>query len=153
MTSQHLRLVRMVRTIESDSPPDGWPAIRMRDVSGLADAVEAQSGLSSASVLGGWQPIQTAPKDGTLIDVWCKPPPDDDERPDARVRLTNISWHNADSIFPHTGWIRVCDDGNWDAIESDEPTCDLALPKWIPTHWIPIPNPPNAKCSHGAENH
>ena len=41
MTRQHLRLVRMVRTIESDSPPDGWPAIRMRDVSGLADAVES----------------------------------------------------------------------------------------------------------------
>ena len=41
MTIQHLRLVRMVRTFEIDHPPQGYPPIRMRAVSVLADAVES----------------------------------------------------------------------------------------------------------------
>lgn len=33
-------LIDRVRTFEIDHKPDGWPAIRMRDISALADALE-----------------------------------------------------------------------------------------------------------------
>jgi hypothetical protein len=35
-------LIERVRLYEQDHAPDGWPAIKMRDVSALADAIEAQ---------------------------------------------------------------------------------------------------------------
>ncbi|RLJ20019.1 hypothetical protein DJ031_06835 [bacterium endosymbiont of Escarpia laminata] len=35
------RLVSSCRTLEIDHMPDGWPAIKMRDVSALCDAVES----------------------------------------------------------------------------------------------------------------
>jgi len=33
-------LIERVRSLEQDHAPDGWPAIKMRDVSALADALE-----------------------------------------------------------------------------------------------------------------
>ena len=33
-------LIARVRSFEIDHAPDGWPAIRMRDISALADALE-----------------------------------------------------------------------------------------------------------------
>ena len=90
-----------------------------------------------------WQPIETAPKD-VMIDVWCVPPEDSDFEPEmGGVRLTNVSWYEADEIFPHTGWVRFCDDGNLDLVEgetSGESEC--FLPPWIPTHWMPLPKRP-----------
>ena len=35
------RLVRCVRIMEEDHEPEGWPAVRMRDISALANAIEA----------------------------------------------------------------------------------------------------------------
>lgn len=34
-------LIERIRSFEIDHTPDGWPAIRMRDISALADALEA----------------------------------------------------------------------------------------------------------------
>ena len=91
-----------------------------------------------------WQKIETAPKDETLIDLWCVLPEDDDidfmpEK--GGIRLTDCSWHTADDIFPHTGWVRATDDGDLDLV-SGPPTCPLGLPTWEPTHWMPRPEPP-----------
>jgi hypothetical protein len=65
----------------------------------------------------GWQPIETAPKDGTPVDIW--------ERGFYGQRLTNM---------------RRCDLGNnnifYEAIISG-PACVRDV-----THWMPIPNPP-----------
>jgi hypothetical protein len=87
-----------------------------------------------------WQPIETAPKDGTLIDAWCVDP---DEEWNA-IRLTDIAWREPDDIFQHRGWMRITDDGGWDAVEKP-PTCRLGLPPWKATHWRPLPPPPEAK--------
>lgn len=65
----------------------------------------------------GWQPIETAPKDGTEIDVWC-----------VDHRVANAWWCNADN--------------KWRTYGDDRIT-------WThqPTHWMPLPEAPNAKFS------
>lgn len=89
----------------------------------------------------GWLPISTAPKD-ELIDLWCVPPDDVDACPEAGgIRLTNCSWANPTDYFPHEGWSRVTDDGNWDIVDAP-PTSPLGLPRWVPTHWRHLPGPP-----------
>jgi hypothetical protein len=69
-----------------------------------------------------WQPIKTAPKDGQSIlaffpqiGVWC------------------VSWS-----------VDVFDDGIWSV--SDNKTDDRPLRGWSedPTHWMPLPPPPEA---------
>lgn len=89
---------------------------------------------------GAWRPIETAPRDGTLVDLWCVSPDNEDA---TAIRLTDCAWHNADAIFPHTGWTRVTDDGNWDLVES-RPTSPLGLPAWKPTHFMLPPAPPSS---------
>jgi hypothetical protein len=65
-----------------------------------------------------WQPIETAPKDGTRFDVWL---------PDTfgGRRMCNLS-------FNTRGHLRQ--DGLLDGFN---------LPRW-PTHWMPLPAPPEA---------
>src|SRR5690554_1645070 len=55
-------LIERLRLLEQDHEPDGWPAVRMRDITALLDAIEAAR-------VDGWQPIETAPKDGRDILV------------------------------------------------------------------------------------
>ncbi len=60
-----------------------------------------------------WQPIESAPKDRTLILCW-----------DGRARV-------------------ICDwcDGGWDVTHDTE---DYSWADYAPTHWMPLPEPPNA---------
>lgn len=55
-----------------------------------------------------WQPIETAPKDGTVIDLWSRD----------FGRLTDEWWDIEDQCWALSGIAR-------------------------PTHWMPIPEPPN----------
>lgn len=63
-----------------------------------------------------WQPIETAPKDGTKFDAWV---------PDAfgGHRMTGLSFNNRGKLRQH-GLLT-----------------DAELPRW-PTHWMPLPAPP-----------
>ncbi len=63
-----------------------------------------------------WQPISTAPKDGTTILAWQ----------DSRVRL--LRWKRVEG-FP--------DGGYWDEWHA-------RLSHVPPTHWMPLPEPPEA---------
>lgn len=66
-----------------------------------------------------WQPIGTAPKDGTPVDLWCR------VRNGRPVRLTNM-W-----FTPSTGW-RTDKRNEWkEQIAKDA------------THWMPLPPPPS----------
>ena len=73
----------------------------------------------------GWQPISTAPKDGTLIDLWVI----NDMGKGHRVpRCDWDSWNDCWRQWPDT------DSSYNDAMYDDE----------HPTHWMPLPSPPEA---------
>jgi hypothetical protein len=80
--------------------------------------------------MGEWQPIETAPKDGKVIDVWI-----DGEFPRRRA---DVSWREpTDSeLWVHGG----------DTIETPDATwhdCFGPLGKSEqPTHWMPLPERP-----------
>jgi hypothetical protein len=66
----------------------------------------------------GWQPIESAPKDGTAIlgaakdrEVWAQ---------------TTVRWENDG-------------DGYWGLVEIGANAEDS---EWWPTHWLPLPEPP-----------
>jgi hypothetical protein len=63
-----------------------------------------------------WQPIETAPKDGTVINVWAED-----------IRFPAVFWTDHD-----IEWWHVTDGkhGPW----------PLRGPS--PTHWMPLPDPP-----------
>ena len=66
-----------------------------------------------------WQPIETAPKDGTKIDLWCSHVLHGAVRaPDARYHINN-----------------------WVIGDLEE----RLNPDWIPTHWMPLPAAPTSE--------
>ena len=70
-----------------------------------------------------WQPIETAPRDGSTVDLWTN-----------YGRRTNCKWG-------HHSWLNGKPIGakTWESESMDGP-----LP--IPTHWIyPPPPPPNTE--------
>jgi hypothetical protein len=80
--------------------------------------------------MSGWQPIETAPKDGTEIDVWCG-----GEFP---RRVTCASWREPTESewWSHGGDTIDTPDACWH-------DCFGPLGKDnTPTHWMPLPAPP-----------
>lgn len=80
-----------------------------------------------------WQPIETAPKDGTAIDLWVA----DRRLPNGYVipakRIPNCSYREPQWNGDRPGW-------TWHE-SSDE--CDSELnADYTPTHWMPLPAPP-----------
>ena len=70
-----------------------------------------------------WQPIETAPKDGTRIDLWTK------------------TWIAASDSFM---WKRITD-CRWskgDALTNTPARWSGCDPNRVPTHWMPIPAAP-----------
>ena len=65
-----------------------------------------------------WMPIETAPKDGTEVQLWG----DEDWIPKAR-------W-----LHVHGGWYVEYWDADWRSYS------DSAV--YNPTHWMPLPAPP-----------
>lgn len=93
----------------------------------LADALEAERAKVAAARLEGWQPIETAPKDGTAILIAC-----DYHRPN-RSQVTLAWWE------PRVRkWV---ESQHWDDCEDDWNfnTCAFRV-----THWMPLPDHPEA---------
>lgn len=63
-----------------------------------------------------WQPIETAPKDGNSVDLWCKHPVF------GEMRSPNMVW----------------DTDRWETQAFGEPLND----GWVVTHWMAPPSPP-----------
>lgn len=101
-----------------------------RQIAELRAAIAAMGGA-------GWRPIETAPRDGTVIDVWV----DDD-------RHTNVYWgrpaHSCgeygdycDCCPRYDAW--VCADTNYYLTGDEGYACDE------PTHWMPLPPTPETQ--------
>jgi hypothetical protein len=74
-----------------------------------------------------WLPIETAPRDGTTIDVWAE-----------GERVSNVWWGDPQRCWtkdaePTRGW--CVQEAHWDEFHDHE--VDPA-----PTHWMPLPSPP-----------
>jgi hypothetical protein len=68
-----------------------------------------------------WKPIETAPKDGTIIDLWVL-------WSDAPARRANCKW-SGDEV---EGW------------ELGEGFTQFQYSSWpVVTHWMPLPAPPS----------
>ena len=70
-----------------------------------------------------WQPIETAPKDGTPILLYCEE--------------WNFDWHGDDK----KPIIAVCRSGRGGAFFIDN-TVYYETQALRPTHWMPLPPPP-----------
>lgn len=95
---------------------------RLRQKARAALAALRQHRPDVAAVLGGWQPIETAPKDGSDVLIRCP----GDSVHEARW----IDWSNSRYDLRHrlTGWYWAGYDG--------------AVGPVFPTHWRPLPPPP-----------
>lgn len=104
-----------------------------------------------------WQPIDTAPRDGTVIDLWMV----DEDGGAYRVADAYYVTGLSDEEFRYTtsgeltskrttrdGWYAPNYGYGGDAGFCDEPrwfNCHPMQNKWAgcsPTHWLPLPPPP-----------
>jgi len=74
-----------------------------------------------ADLVPQWQPIETAPRDGTDFMVW-------------NGEVMTLSTWGKTAHVPIYGWLQIA----W----ADPEDADLMYPQ--PTHWMPRPNPPPA---------
>lgn len=76
--------------------------------------------------MGGWQPIATALKDGTKIDLWAKTWLAYADKFEA-MRFPDCYWSEGDQMSNRPAyWVNFSDD-------------------YYPTHWMPRPAPPEAR--------
>lgn len=103
------------------SDPDRWvddqPAVTLYDHTGSLPAMPP---------CDGWQPIETAPRDGTLIDLWCN----GERRPDC---FWGEEWEEPEE----RGWRQK--------YAETSRAASFSLLGGEPTHWMPLPEPPNAE--------
>lgn len=85
------------------------------------------------SAQGEWQPIETAPLDGTFVDLWLG----NDENPH---RITDAYWGRPYHTCGEAG--QYCDS----CPPNKDVWCDSCFPTeedgYQPTHWMPLPTPP-----------
>lgn len=77
-----------------------------------------------------WQRIETAPKDGTQVLLYC--------RHDGWDEIEIGSFRNDDND-------RDGDDPCWLDNSYDDFSCGYASCPLEPTHWMPLPEPPQCK--------
>lgn len=101
---------------------DHLPAHHMHD--GLDYAISL---LDGHVLIQGWQPIETAPKDGTRILVWS----------DELYQKPYIAWYGEDSGFHELppGYEWLTGDGDSNSYGYYYTPCK-------PTHWMPLPDAP-----------
>lgn len=94
-----------------------------------------------------WQPIETAPREGVLVWLYWPEP----LAPEGQYGYEDVEWGSVDGLTQCVGkWIAAHRGGNWVVplisvyfgVPSD-PSCDLDFIEVDPTHWMPLPAPPD----------
>lgn len=106
---------------EHEAGTDGWRGRHEVRQPGVDLGFGGVVRLMMADEQSAWQPIETAPKDGTRIDVWSG-------HRQADVCWLDCVWEYRNSK-PFQGWFWTNDDGEPILVE------DV-------THWMPLPAPP-----------
>ena len=75
-----------------------------------------------------WQPIETAPKDGTNIDIWI-----------GRERRTDVRWRMSQDSPNRVWWCELAFDDWKDRWIWSNLAQEFSV---SPTHWMPMPSPP-----------
>ncbi len=118
----------------------GQLAVQCRDLDFIAHAPSDIDTLLAAldfvTQQFAWQPIATAPKDGTMLDLWCESTRQCEEHEQfcertLRVRFADMSWVVLEC--QRGEWVRMGDDGNF-ILLSESMGNPNATP-WNPTHW------------------
>lgn len=112
-----------------------WNIRKYADPAWVDSSQLAQAALDAAEAAA-WEPIETAPKDGTIIDVWLGDADASDvEFYCGRDTRRSASWR----------WL----DGKW------RPEMGLvSVPMFVvPTHWRPLPKGPRAAAEGGGGGH
>lgn len=111
----------VARSLTNLYAPDGPPALRQGIFAALLRAHIAAhpAGQSAGQAADGWFPIETAPKDGTRIDLWVVP---HDAFANGNADRLEARW------MERVGWVRI---GGGYVSECGEPT-----------HWRPRPSAP-----------
>ena len=73
-----------------------------------------------------WQPIETAPKDGTIIDVWLADAEDED-----------VAFYCTPGTRRSSGW--AFHNGKFRPLGGLLKNMTVFV---LPTHWMPLPDPP-----------
>ena len=133
MTEDRIARARTVlRFLNGEGPLDGqWFNERPRGAGPywwrkhLADVTAALASLPDDVSEDPWQPIETAPKDGTEILLYGPGVLLSDGRTSMYARAQHVGW--AHEVDGHLEW----------ATRDPSVTCR-------PTHWRPLPSPPSA---------
>ena len=137
---------------DAEQPNARFIAVARDLVPALADRLEAQEALLREAM--NWQPIETAPKDGTKILVWYDDDADPYQDPENPERLTAYgTWAEGGRFMDGKGWtIASWFEPIWES--TDEYGSGYELPAWWfaqdngnfevvvnPTHWMPLTKP------------
>lgn len=103
-------------TLDNGEPEFGW---RHHQVPPIQH--EAANEIDRLSALLKWRPIETAPKDGTEVDLWCQ---NQSTLTTGGARITDCHYHCDE-------WLKYGDDAEigWTRVHNA-------------THWMPIPGSP-----------
>lgn len=71
-----------------------------------------------------WQSIETAPTDGTAVDLWVVD------------HIAGLEWREPEAVFRDGCWWTLSDEGEMESVGF------AGIQE--PSHWMPVPKPPKS---------